>query len=113
MKKIILTFIFLTLLFVNLGALSGLTSRQDPKDNSLNISTAGQGSYNLVYKSAGRGPLTIMVFDITGKYVYLKNIKDFGGELKENIDLGAQPKGIYVFEVESNDSRETKKIIYQ
>jgi hypothetical protein len=54
-----------------------------------------------------------MVFDITGKYVYLKNYGDFDGDLKETIDLNASPRGIYVLEVEGNSSRETKKIVYQ
>jgi hypothetical protein len=87
--------------------------RQEPRTVFNISSTNSQGQYTLNYKSPARGPLTIMIFDITGKYVYIKNHKDFNGELKELIDLGAYPRGIYVFEVETNDSRETKKIVYQ
>jgi hypothetical protein len=82
--------------------------------NYLQVTQGNSSSqFTVNYKSDNHGPITIMVFDITGKYVYLKNYGDFDGDLKETIDLNASPRGIYVLEVEGNSSRETKKIVYQ
>jgi hypothetical protein len=82
--------------------------------NNLQVTQGNSSSqFTVNYKSDNHGPITIMVFDITGKYVYIKNYGNFEGDLKETIDLNASPKGIYVLEVESDSSRETKKIVYQ
>jgi hypothetical protein len=113
-RRFILGIIIVALLSVNLVALTISAKNQNPKDNILQVTpTHSPGNFNLFYKSESRGPLTLMIFDITGKYVFLKNYKDFNGELKENIDLNANPKGIYIFEVEGTNSRETKKIVFQ
>ena len=71
------------------------------------------GMYTITYKSEGQGPVSIMVFDALGKYVVLKNVRDFNGELKETVDLSSMPKGIYIFELEGNNFREAKKVIFQ
>lgn len=73
----------------------------------------GNGLYQVFYRSTDKGQLNLAVSDATGKYVYLKSIRDFDGELKESIDLSLQPKGIYIFQVEGDNHRELKKVIYQ
>jgi hypothetical protein len=73
----------------------------------------GNGVYSLTFRSDKRGTLMIAVSDATGKYVFLKTVRDFSGELKENIDITSNPKGIYIFEVESENSREARRVIYQ
>jgi hypothetical protein len=73
----------------------------------------GNGIYSVVFKSEVRGQLMLAVSDATGKYVYLKTIRDFNGELKEMVDIASNPKGIYIFEIESDNGRESKKVIYQ
>jgi len=111
-KRILLALIF-TLLFSS-TFFGHYLSRQNPKESTLQVIPGSQGgNYNLTFKSDVRGPVTLMIFDITGKYVYLKTFKDFNGELRENIDLTQNPKGIYVFEIEGGTARDTKKVIYQ
>ena len=73
----------------------------------------GGSLYTVIYKSERAGPLTLIVSDATGKYVYLKSIRDFSGELKESIDLSGNPKGLYVFEIEGTYFRELKKVVLQ
>ena len=73
----------------------------------------GNGQYAVTYKSEGEGDLHMAVSDATGKYVYLKSIRDFSGELKETVDISSNPRGVYIFEIEYNSGREAKKVIFQ
>lgn len=73
----------------------------------------GGGIFTVTYKSEKRGQLMLAVNDATGKYVYLKSIRDFSGEIKEIVDLTGNPKGLYIFEAEQDGSREMKKVILQ
>jgi hypothetical protein len=73
----------------------------------------GSGIYTVVYKGDLKGSVTLAVSDGTGKYVYLKSIRDFSGELKETIDLSGNPKGLYIFEIEGDNARELKKVVFQ
>src|SRR5688572_1394127 len=77
------------------------------------LPSPGNGVFTIVYKSETKGAVNLSVTDATGKYVYLKSIRDFNGELKEILDLSGLPKGIYIVEAERENSRETKKIINQ
>jgi len=105
----IITGFVISVAFMSLHA----QSVTDQPKISFNVNQGNSGGQFILNYKNPAPPFTVMVFDITGKYVYLKNYKDSGSELKEVIDLSAYPKGIYVFEIETNDSREAKKLIYQ
>jgi hypothetical protein len=87
---------------------------QKQKESSFTvIPNPGNGIYTVIFKSESRDPLTLAVSDATGKYVYLKSIRDFNGELKEIIDISGHPKGLYIFEIEGDNFRELKKVVFQ
>ncbi len=77
------------------------------------VPNPGSGIYSVVFRSEYKGPVSIAVSDAIGRYVYLKTIKEFSGELKESIDISGNPRGIYILEVETDVNRESKKVIYQ
>lgn len=91
-----------------------LASKQKQKESGLQvIPNPGNGVYTVIYKNENTGSLTLIVSDATGKYVYLKSIRDFNGELKETVDLSSHPKGLYIFEAEGTRFRELKKVVLQ
>jgi hypothetical protein len=115
--KIIFVFIFNSIcLFSNAQAaiteLSGPSKRQAESIFEIRPNP-GSGIYQVVYKSESKVPLMLVISDATGKYIYLKSIKDFNGELKETVDLSINPKGLYFFEIEGDNYRDVKKVIYQ
>src|SRR4051812_31441782 len=57
----------------------------------------GNGPFNVLYRSEYRGEIRLSVVDALGKYVFIKTVRDFNGELKESVDLVGNPKGIYIF----------------
>jgi hypothetical protein len=77
------------------------------------IPNPGNGIYTVLYKNEISGTLTISVSDATGKYVYLKGIRDFDGDLRETVDISVNPRGVYIFEVETDNRRDAKRVIYQ
>jgi len=77
------------------------------------LPSPGNGVFTIIYKSDTKGPVNLSVTDATGKFVYLKTVREFNGDLKEMLDLSGLPKGIYIVEAERENSRETKKIIHQ
>jgi hypothetical protein len=119
MNKILLLLFFITALETTSaerlrGIQAGGMLTCPPRDGGLHVQpNPGNGVFVLTYKSEQKGSLTLSVTDATGKYVYLKSIRDFSGELKETIDLTGNPKGIYFFEVEGDKDREMKKVVFQ
>lgn len=60
-----------------------------------------------------KGPTTISVYNINGALVYEDKLGDFTGRYQKQLDLSAQPKGIYFLRVEQNDAYITKKLIIE
>lgn len=77
------------------------------------VPNPGSGIFTVVFKSEQKTPQMLAVCDATGKFVYLKTIREFNGELKETVDLSGSPRGIYIFEIEWGNGREVKKVIVQ
>jgi hypothetical protein len=87
---------------------------QNPKEAVLLVlPNPTTGLFTIIYKSENKGNLTLSVCDATGKYVYLKMMKDFDGEIKEQIDLSGLPRGLYVVEGEDDKQSVNKKVILQ
>ena len=110
--KLITLFYFILLPLVQLDTQA--SERNRAAGDQLQVTpNPGNGLYTLIYKSEIKGTLMLAVSDATGKYVFLKTVKEFTGELKESIDISSNPKGIYIFEVESEKGREARRVIYQ
>lgn len=87
---------------------------QNPKEGLLSVlPNPTTGVFTIIYRSDSKGNLSLSVCDATGKYVYLKSVKDFSGEQKEQIDLSSLPRGLYVVEAEDDNYRVNRKIILQ
>jgi endoglucanase len=108
------TFIsIISFLFSKPVSATGVSTIKIPRDVLQVLPNPGNGIFTIMYKSDTKGAVNLAVTDATGKYVYLKTVRDFNGELKEILDLSGLPKGIYIVEAERENGRETKKIIHQ
>ena len=77
------------------------------------VPNSDSGAFNVIYRSDFRGEIRLAVIDALGKYVFFKTVKDFNCEYRENVELTGNPKGIYVFEIELDGARQSKKVIFQ
>jgi hypothetical protein len=112
----ILHLLFISLLVVQSSWSNGSFNTkpgEGDKDLFQVIPNPDSGAFNVIYKSDFRGQIQLAVIDALGKYVFLKTIRDFNGEYRESVELIGNPKGIYVFEIERDGERQSKKVIFQ
>lgn len=62
------------------------------------------------YHSSSREKLHVFIYNSLGKLVYQKEYSAFSDDLKDTIDIGILPKGIYLMELISGNKKETKRI---
>src|SRR6476620_9295613 len=108
MTRLFTFFSLISCLFAKQLSATDVSDNKLPRDVLQVLSNPGNGIFTIVYKSDTKGAVNLAVTDGTGKYVYLKTVRDFNGELKEILDLSGLPKGIYIVEAERENSRETK-----
>jgi hypothetical protein len=69
--------------------------------------------FSVSYQSGLTRPVTLRVFDATGQLVFSRFYRNFNGELKENLDLGNQAKGIYFLQVSSDRQSDTQRLVLE
>ena len=57
--------------------------------------------------------LTLEIKNVTGQTIYTKQYKSFNKEMKDEIDLGKQAKGIYFLEIIADRKRTVRKIVLE
>ena len=72
------------------------------------------GAFNLNFTLKEKSPVKIQIFDISGKQVYLNQLKDFNGQFNERIDLGKNlAKGTYLIQLIQNGKKLNEKLLIQ
>lgn len=110
------TLLFISLILLNLqpAPLGAFYAGPDKGTEVFEVvPNPGSGLFTVTFKSEQKSPQMLAVCDATGKFVYLKTIREFNGELKETVDLSNSPRGIYIFEIEWGNGRDLKKVIVQ
>ncbi len=69
--------------------------------------------FNITYTSEANAPVKLGVFDPLGKLVYTKEIKNFNGELKEQVNLTGFSKGVYILQLNSDDFKQTRRLVVE
>ena len=69
--------------------------------------------FNISFIVAKKQNLTISILDLLGEYVMKKQIVQFTGEYKEQVNLGSYSNGFYFLKIESPNEVINKKIILQ
>jgi hypothetical protein len=103
--------IFTLFYFNNAPALFASPGVPD-KEPVMSIRQDYAGTFTVTLHALAEETATLVIFDATGKYIFLKNLRFRDGEITEVVDLSRFPRGIYIFEVESNSFRETKKVVF-
>lgn len=62
---------------------------------------------------AENAPLTVKLTDMEGKELYTRNIKNFKGNLDEEIDISIYPKGTLLLLIEQQGKVFTEKVVHQ
>ncbi len=94
--------------------LTGLTPKKPSPVSNLNISPNPSSCiFNITYTSEDQSSIKLSVFDPLGKLVYTKEIKDFNGELKEQVNLTGFSKGVYILQLNSDDFKQTRRLVVE
>jgi len=71
------------------------------------------GKFNLNFNLGTKGNTKIAVLTLEGKSVYNEELKDFTGNYNKEIDISANPKGVYFVKIEQGSHAQLKKIVLE
>lgn len=71
------------------------------------------GRFNLGFETKEKGDVDIRIVDIQGKGIYRKNLIDFQGNYKDQIDISANPQGVYFLSISQNGKAVNKKLVIE
>jgi hypothetical protein len=92
----------------NLPAKNG-TKQPEVEDISF-YPNPSEGDFTLRYESKDEDPIRISVKDVTGREVYAETVSAIG-VIKRQIDLGNQPSGSYILNLQQGKKSISKKLI--
>lgn len=90
-----------TKLIENSSPFNGLSVAPNPTEDASNIT----------YKSSGKEPLQISVYDMNGKTVYNETDKNTGDQVNKTLSLKELGKGIYFVHLTQGKQSEVRKVI--
>jgi len=71
------------------------------------------GISNLTFEHDSKGELSIEIFDLQGKRVFVQDKIDFDHYYEDVINIANQPSGIYIVELSLNGEKFTKELVVQ
>lgn len=71
------------------------------------------GQFNLTFDLPKKQDTRVMVFNQSGQKVYEEIMSNFSGSYRNQIDISAQPSGVYFFIIAQQDKQFTRKIVKQ
>jgi Secretion system C-terminal sorting domain len=71
------------------------------------------GKFNLSFNLPNKGDTKVSVLSMDSKIVYNKNLNNFTGDYKTEINISERAKGIYFIKVEQNGQSILKKIVLE
>ncbi|MFC2124828.1 T9SS type A sorting domain-containing protein [Bacteroidota bacterium] len=71
-----------------------------------------KGQFTLSFSTADK-PLSIRIYNQSGKKVFFEKIDDFAGNYSKDIDLGGKAKGAYVLQISQDGKAVNKKLLIQ
>ena len=82
--------------------------------NNLNIyPNPTSGIFNISFVSEDENSFNLKILDSYGKIIEIENKKLFIGEFTKQVNLSEYPRGIYIVQIETNDSFISKRIVLQ
>ncbi len=71
------------------------------------------GEFTLNLHAVQKSDLVLKIMNALGETVYSETQKDLAGEFTKRFDLGQYPKGLYMIEAVTGDTRKTRKLVMQ
>jgi len=118
MKKLFTMIVFCLAVFAASAQVNFLHSTDKQEDSfitELNIYPNPTTNGNISVKidlNQQEEHITIKIFNLIGKTVYVQKITTFDTKVQENINLGTQPKGVYILEVSNGEKKEIRRLSY-
>lgn len=69
------------------------------------------GRFTLTFNLPEKGTTEVSVLNMEGKSIYTETLKDFSGDYSREIDISANPKGVYFIKVKQGQHAQIRKII--
>lgn len=91
--------------------LDGVGIEEDVNDGFLAYPNPTSGLLNLQFNLEQMKNPEIRLLSIDGKLIYQENIKESSGTYNGDFDISAQPKGIYLLSIVSDEQKIDKKIV--
>jgi hypothetical protein len=90
--------------------LSGTELRTDDLKFSPN---PNNGKFNLSFNLKSHEDVQVSIFDLEGKSIYEETLKNFSGKYSRDMDLSAQPKGVYYVKIAQSGNVSMKKLVIE
>lgn len=69
------------------------------------------GLFNLAFDLPKKQDTRVMIFDQAGRKVFEELLVNFSGSCKNQIDISAQPSGVYFLIIAQQDKQFSRKIV--
>jgi len=73
----------------------------------------GNGRFTVSFELQAKDPVTLSLFDITGRKVFSETTKKFSGKYSRSIDISDKRKGTYLLQIEQNGKIFSKKFMIE
>ena len=84
-----------------------------PIENLKMYPNPNKGNFNSEFTVTEPSDVLLSITDSKGSIIYEKELSDFSGTYKENVDLSKEKSGLYFYNLKIGDKVETNKIILQ
>jgi Secretion system C-terminal sorting domain len=98
---------------------TSLKAELEGKDDVLQVEhldffpNPNNGKFNLSFKLPIKGDTKVSIISMDGKVVYYKNLDNFIGTFKTEVNISDNAKGVYFVKVEQNEQSILKKIVLE
>lgn len=114
--------VFITMDNISETELERLNQHADPKISATNnlpveglyfSPNPNNGEFVFHFDLIESGPALVQLYDLNGRLVYTVEVVDGPGSYTEQVDVSAEPKGVYFLTVRQNGKSFSKKVVVQ
>jgi len=96
-----------------LGKQTGVIDNKLAIDQMKFFPNPSNGKFTLNFNLAAKGNTEVSILNLEGKTVYSEELKDFTGNYNKEIDISANPKGVYFIKIKQGAHAQLKKIVLE
>lgn len=96
-----------------IGKPAGLSDNKLAIDRINFYPNPNTGKFNLDFNLKSKGNTEVNIINLEGKSIYKDELPDFSGNYNKEIDISANPKGIYFVKIKQGDHTQLKKLVLE